>query len=107
MAEVSEVHVRVNGWCDTCGGLGRASVEHKDRTDRLDQLAALDLTDGEWRFLAESALQARFGWSDRGATNEARVALSRRWLQIAAVLHPAAGQHPAILAGRRTSEDGS
>lgn len=82
-------------------------IEHKDRTDRLDQLAALDLTDGEWRFLAESALQARFGWSDRGATDEARVALSRRWLQIAAVLHPAAGQHPAILAGRRTSEDGS
>lgn len=31
MAEVSEVHVRVNGWCDTCGGIGRQAVEHEDR----------------------------------------------------------------------------
>lgn len=30
MAEVSEVHVRVNGWCDTCGGIGRSAVEHQD-----------------------------------------------------------------------------
>lgn len=30
MAEVSEVHVRVGGWCDTCGGLGRADVRHED-----------------------------------------------------------------------------
>lgn len=31
MAEVSEVHVRVNGWCDACGGIGRQAVEHEDR----------------------------------------------------------------------------
>lgn len=30
MAEVSEVHIRVNGWCDTCGGIGRQALEHED-----------------------------------------------------------------------------
>ena len=30
MAEVSEVHVRVNGWCDACGGIGRSAIEHQD-----------------------------------------------------------------------------
>ncbi len=30
MAEVSEVHIRVNGWCDTCGGLGRSAIQHED-----------------------------------------------------------------------------
>lgn len=30
MAEVSNVHVRVNGWCDQCGGLGRSAIPHED-----------------------------------------------------------------------------
>lgn len=32
MAEVSEVHVRVNGWCHTCGGTGfAADVKHENK----------------------------------------------------------------------------
>lgn len=142
MAEVSEVHVRVNGWCDTCGGIGRQAVEHEDRrrpgdlnqvvawlvmdlrqaatimepsaafdyrvlanhierilvgvgegvegTDRFAHLAALDLTDGERRFLAmharyESNHQDDWRYQHKDPVERAR--LKARWRLIADTFH--------------------
>lgn len=86
MAEVSDVHVRVNGWCDTCGGLGRTAVEH---TDRLN-LEHLDLTDSERRFLAmhaqyESNRQDDWRYQHKDPVERAR--LKARWQQIADTFH--------------------
>ncbi len=86
MAEVSEVHIRVNGWCDTCGGLGRSAVEH---TDRLN-LERLDLTDAERRFLAMHA-QYESNHQDDGRywhkDPVERARLKARWQLIADTFH--------------------
>lgn len=91
MADVSTVHVRVNGWCDTCGGLGRKDVPHEDVKDPVIFFGGLALTEPERLFLAgqcraEAARQDDFRYWNPEPTERARLRV--RWRQIADALDP-------------------
>lgn len=89
MAEVSNVHVRVNGWCDQCGGQGRSAIVHEDQ--RAPFAGMIALTESERSYLAmharyESDRQDDFRYWNPDPTERAR--LKARWREIADALHP-------------------
>lgn len=91
MPDVDTVHVRVNGWCDTCGGLGRQAVEHEDVTAPMIAFGGLVLTQQERIFLAvrcraEAGRQDDFRYWNPEPVERARLRV--RWRQIADALDP-------------------
>lgn len=89
-AEDAVTHVRVNGWCDRCGGLGSPGIQHQDVPSTATALA-LTLTADERRSLAFHALQraaqeedVRYWHPDPAE----RARLPARWRSIAGQLHP-------------------
>lgn len=95
MAEVSNVHIRVNGWCDQCGGQGRSAIQHEDVSAAVFDPAAvaiggLELTEPERAYLAmharyESDRQDDFRYWNPDSVERAR--LKARWREIADALH--------------------
>lgn len=59
-------HIRINGWCDTCGGLGRATFPHVDAKE-LRGMARYDFNEEVIRRMVERNHTPEEYWTRTGS----------------------------------------